>query len=193
MILSILIPTLPERADVFNELKNSLNKMVDEIKFHNNKKRIEILSDDRPRGIKTGDKRNSLLQRASGEYTVFIDDDDIVPYYYLTEILKAIMLGNKPDVITFNGTMTTDGKNPVDWEIRLNHPYINSPRNGRDYYLRWPNHLCPMKKTLIKNFKFKSLTLGEDYEWSKRINDERVLKTEFFINKTMYIYKFVTK
>ena len=94
----------------------------------------EILLDERPRGVSTGSKRNALIEKAIGKYIVFIDDDDIISADYMYNIMMASAYN--PDVITFNGIMTTDGANETPFEIRLNHPYINDPRNGKDYYLR---------------------------------------------------------
>ena len=48
-----------------------------------------------------------------------------------------------------------------------------------------------MKKELIKDFKFLNVTVGEDYEWAKRINDAGVLKTESRITESVYHYKFL--
>ena len=50
-----------------------------------------------------------------------------------------------------------------------------------------------MKKELVKDFKFKDITMGEDYEWAKRIHDSGVLKTEYVIHKNLYHYKFISK
>jgi glycosyltransferase involved in cell wall biosynthesis len=185
ILLSILIPTLPERWTLLRPLINSLTTQAGTFE-------VELIIDDKARGaVTTGQKRNDLIERSLGEYFVFIDDDDEIPQYYLSEIFKAIE--HNPDVITFNGHMTTDGIDPVDFEIRLNHPYINDPREGKDYYLRFPNHLCPMKRELVKDFKFPDVTMGEDYAWAKQIHDSGVLKTEYVIEKNMYHYKFISK
>lgn len=152
----------------------------------------EVLTDDRGREITTGEKRNNLIESANGTYTVFLDDDDEVHPHYIALIVDQI--GAHPDVITFNGWMTNNGIHQADWEIRLGHPYINRPTpEGKDYYLRWPNHLVPMRRELIKDFKFQHVTLGEDFEWSKRIHESGVLKTEIVIPEKMYHYKFTTK
>ena len=184
MLLSILIPTLPERCFELDSLFRRLR-----IPF--NSSDVELITDNRERHISTGQKRNDLIEKSSGKYFVFIDDDDDVSDDYISEIFKAI--GSNPDVITFNGWMTTDGKDSVDFELRLGHPYINSPRDGKDYYLRFPNHLCPMKKELVKDFKFPDITMGEDYAWAKQIHDSGVLRTEYVIEKKLYHYKYLTK
>jgi glycosyltransferase involved in cell wall biosynthesis len=64
---------------------------------------------------KISDKRNELLDRAKGDYVVFIDDDDLVPSYYIYELLKAIEA--KPDCVGFDGYMTTNGKDRHNFKI----------------------------------------------------------------------------
>lgn len=187
MLLSILIPTLPERSLMLIGL---ISKIVSQFK-HLDECLIEIIKDESQYPCTTGTKRNLLIEKAKGTYIVFIDDDDDISKEYIEEILHACF--KNPDVITFNGWMTTDGKDSVDFEIRLNHPYINDPRDCKDYYLRFPNHLCPMKRELVKDFKFPDITMGEDYAWAKQIHDSGVLKTEYVIEKKLYHYKYLTK
>lgn len=182
MILSILIPTLPERKYILDSLIIKLRTLCGVSILS------EILIDDRDRGVSTGQKRNDLIKKSIGKYFVFIDDDDDISEDYYFQIIQAAQCN--PDVITFNGWMTTNGKDPVDFEIRLNHPYINDPIDGKDYYLRFPNHLCPMKRELVKDFKFPDVTMGEDYAWAKQIHDSGVLKTEYVIEKKLYHYKY---
>jgi len=180
MQLSILIPTLPNRSVYLSELITSLNKQLNDS--------IEILIDSRELTITTGEKRNSLLEKSTGKYVWFVDDDDDISENAIELILKAIE--TNPDVIGINGWMTTDGEQRVDWEIRLGHPYCNDPRNGKDYYLRHPNHITPMKREHAIKVKFLHITLGEDYAWAKQLNDEGHLKTQEIIEKPIYHYKY---
>ncbi|NCX55610.1 MAG: glycosyltransferase family 2 protein [Burkholderiaceae bacterium] len=188
--LSILICTLPERKDYLNRIMNILRNQVKDIYERQTlcevlNCRVEIIIDSTPRGqITTGEKRNKLIDMAGGDYIVFVDDDDIVSPFYVEEILKASKYD--PDVITFKGFMTTDGKNRMPFLLRLGEKY--EERNG--CYYRFPNHIVPMKRDLVKSFRFPDLTMGEDYHWAKRIHDAGVLKTEQFIDKEMYHYDF---
>lgn len=184
MKLSILIPTLPERAGHLKRLENILLPQL--------KPQVEIVKDDRPRGVTTGEKRNDLIKRAVGEYICFCDDDDQITAYYLDEILKA--LESNPDVVTFDGWMTTDGGSRVDWSIKLGENYeARKDPDGITRYYRWPNHLTPMRKSLIQHIQFPHKHQGEDYEWCKKINDMRLLKTSVHIPLKLYHYQFVTR
>lgn len=146
---------------------------------------VEIRLHDAGRGVmSTGEKRNKLIESARGEYFCFIDDDDVVPEYYVSEILKA--LESKPDVVSFIGYMTTDKGNRQDFTIKLGSPYVT--RNNHHY--RFPNHLCPMKRELVMHRKFPHTNIGEDYLWA--VGLQPLLKTEVHINKHMYWYDFIS-
>lgn len=184
MFLSILIPTLPDRINQYTELINCINIQLTQLNAFD---KVQIISDDRDRSVPTGTKRNSLINGAKGLYTVFIDDDDKLPLFYIYEILKAIELN--PDVITFKGYMTNNSVDRKDFVIKLNESY--EERKG--IYYRYPNHLCPMKKELIKDVKFEDITIGEDYKWATKIKELDLLKTEVHIDCNMYHYDYKTK
>jgi hypothetical protein len=118
---------------------------------------------------------------------VFVDDDDRVPQYYVSEILAA--RNTYPDCVTFRGYMTTDGAHRVNFVLRLGERY--EERGG--VYYRWPNHITPMKRSIASQVKFPDVYDGEDYAWSKQIMERGLLKTEYFIDKEMYHYDFRTK
>jgi hypothetical protein len=186
MKLSILIPSIHERFTVFNDLVNKLNAQIYSGGFDNS---VSIISLIDKRGERTtGDKRNSLIEMSNAEYISFIDDDDMPSNDYVLELMTAIKLN--PDVIPINGFMTTNGINPVYWEMALGLPYDSTHVNGKIIYRRFPNHIACMKRELILPYKFKDLTYGEDYEWAKRINDNKVFKTEVRITKPIYHYVF---
>lgn len=177
MKLAILICTLADRRDKLKRLLNILTPQIEKFKDQ-----VYYSLHDAGRFMPTGRKRNELITQTQSDYFVFIDDDDIVPVYYVSEILKAIE--QNPDVITFKGYMTTDGRDRRDWTIRLGSKY--EERNG--HYYRWPNHIVPMRRDAVRGVMFPEIWHGEDYQWSKKINDLGLLKTEVFIDKDLYHY-----
>jgi len=150
---------------------------------------VEILTIEDSGEQSTGSKRNDLIELAEGDYTVFFDDDDEPLPGYIELILLAIQ--NNPDVIPINGYMTTNGLNEIYWDMGLGFGYGTKVVDNRILYERFPNHIAPMKRELIKDFKFKDITIGEDYEWAKRINDSGVFKTESRIIRPIYHYQFL--
>lgn len=185
MILSILIPTIPAHAEQLKRLQYDLNR---QILLPSTFAEIEILIDDRGPSVSTGEKRNYLIHQSCGDYIVFIDSDDKILDNYIESILFSCHHIN-PDCITFNGYMTTDGANRENFVIKLGEKY--EKRDG--VYYRWPNHLCPMKRELIKDIKFPHTHFGEDYEWSKRIKDADILKTSVHIEDDLYHYDYKSK
>jgi glycosyltransferase involved in cell wall biosynthesis len=177
MKLAILICTLPDRSD---KLKRLVNVLKPQIEKHSDQ--VFYSLHDAGRNMPTGQKRNELISQTQSDYFVFVDDDDLVPMYYVDEILKAISLG--PDVITFKGWMTNNGRDRRDFTIRLDSDYTEK----LGHYYRWPNHIVPMKRETVGAVRFPEIWIQEDYQWSKKIHDSRLLKTEVHINKDMYHY-----
>lgn len=184
-ILSILIPTIVGRESFYNRLQTEL---IRQIAKYNLIDKIQILNSKDKKGEHSiGWKRNLLLQNCEGEYCMFIDDDDMICEDALPLIVN--LLGNKPDVLTLDGTLTTDGKNPKKFIHSL--AYDNWFEKAGVYY-RPPNHLNPMKTSIAKQFKFPDISMGEDKDWSMQIVKSGLLKTEFSIGKTYYFYDYRT-
>lgn len=183
---SILIPTLPEDKNKASlaKLLHSISEQVDAIGYSDY---IEVLTDDRDRTIPTGTKRNALMNRAQGKFVSYVDDDDHILEGYINLITDAI--AKDPDVITFEGKITTNGAHEKHWVIKLGESY--EERNN--VYYRFPNHLAVMKKELVQHVKFPDLWQQEDYLWAKKIHDEGLLKTSVHIEKELYWYDFYTK
>jgi len=198
--LSICIPYLQESKSIahFANIKSLLApQLTDE---------VEIVSDDRGRHIPTGTKRTDMYAKANGLYVCSVDCDDWVSHDYVSEILMAIK-NNMPDVVTFDGIYTENGRNHVDWSIKLGEKYEarhDAANGGKYMFFRFPNHLTAMKKELATRFPFPPKWQGEDFDWCKMINDARqingiwqsgpncILKTEIHIYKQLYHYIYLT-
>ncbi|HLB93679.1 MAG TPA: glycosyltransferase family A protein [Candidatus Babeliales bacterium] len=181
---SILIPTIVERAPVFEKLYAELTRQITILNLTN---QIEILyfRDQRGENL-VGFKRNLLLEKSLGEYTCFVDDDDLVHKNYIQMIYEK--LRTNPDCVSLTGIITTNGRNPR----RFVH-YIKYNRwfTGPDkIYYRPPNHLNPIKRTIACQFKFPLQNNGEDSDWSMQICKSQLIKTESEILKPYYFYRF---
>lgn len=184
MNLSILIPTLnePHYIPLLKRLKNILDPQVDKFKD-----RVIVHYHDAGRSMTIGQKRNELINRVQTEYSVFVDSDDMVAKNYLSSIFWAI--DQNPDVITFNGNYTCNGKDNQRFVIKLGERY---EERNRVFY-RWPNHLCPMRTNLVRHIKFPHIVKTEDFQWSKMINDRKLLKTSVHLDFDLYHYDFNDK
>jgi glycosyltransferase involved in cell wall biosynthesis len=181
MKLSILIPTTEDRKEYLDRL---LDVLKPQAFLYSD--RIEVCINSSGKHMTTGTKRNNLIEEAIGDYIVFLDDDDMITPDYVQKILDATM--TNPDVITFRGFMITDNRFETVVEFILHHGEKYEARDGK--YYRFPNHIVPMRKELVKDFKFPDVWLGEDYTWAKAIHDAGVLKTHVHIDQMLYFYLF---
>lgn len=186
MILSILIPTLPERSELLKGLTIELYSQINKCDAW---LRTEVLTDDAERGIlTTGEKRNNLLQKARGKYFWFLDDDDMILPGAISSILEAAK--TDCDVMAINGIMTTEGKNEKQWFIALGNPYEAQIKDGKEIYLRYPNHITPMKTKLVRDIKFPHTSNFEDKAWADLVKDSGRLKTQTVIDIPVYHYRY---
>jgi len=193
MKLSLLIPTTSDRENYFADIMSQLCKQVKILsdKTHEDYWRhVEILKDPRDKSFTIGEKRNSLLFAATGEYLNFLDSDDQVSDDYLETVLEGIE--NKPDCLSLRGIMTTDGERPEIFEHSLKYQEWRETKNEIKYE-RYPNHLNCIRSDIAKQIKFPEKNFGEDHAWSKSLHESGVLKNEFYIDKVMYYYKYMTK
>lgn len=186
MKLSILITTLPEQESIgyLQRLRSVLDPQIAPYPGQ-----AEIFVNDAPRLMPTGQKRNELIKNSDGEYFSFIDDDDLVSGDYVSRLMQIIQSEQNPDVITFNGYMTTDGHNRANFVIRLGEKY--EERDG--IYYRYPNHLCAFKRSSVETVKFQPVWVQEDYLWATEIRDRALLQTEVHIDADLYHYDFRTR
>jgi glycosyltransferase involved in cell wall biosynthesis len=184
MKLSILTCTIPERANYLKRLSNLLTPQMEG-------KPVEFLIDPRPKHVPTGKKRNDLINQSSGAWVCFIDDDDWIAPTYIDDILKA--LESNPDCVTFEGWYTENGRNRVDWVIKLGERYEARHEKGKYMFFRYPNHLAVIRKSIANQVRFPEVWQGEDFAWATRIKDLNLIKTSVHIPKHLYHYDFRTQ
>ncbi len=98
-LVSILIPSLPERLPVLSELIARIGAQGDP------RMEVLVLMDNRQRQV--GAKRNLLMQMARGKYLAHIDDDDLVSADYFQSVLPE--LGGDADVIGYDAGVSFNG------------------------------------------------------------------------------------
>ena len=62
---------------------------------------------------------------------------------------------------------------------------------GHKFYLRYPNHLNPVKREYALKVGFPEISMGEDKSYSQRIL--QYLNTEEYIEEPIYFYEFITR
>lgn len=195
MKISILIPTIAERATMFDRLRVRLLNQI--LPYGDS---VDIISWDAA-SVTIGAKRNALLGWAKGEYCCFIDDDDDISDNYIEWLLKAAESGC--DCASLKGRYTIDGK--FDGIFRHSIEYKEYRTNENAEYIRingeimdikferYPNHLNLIRTDIAKQFRFPEINHGEDTDWATQIRDSKLLTTEFNIPDVIYYYKYVSK
>jgi Glycosyl transferase family 2 len=182
--LSILICTIEDREDQFNHI---FNKLLKQIKTFHLQHEIEILSFKDKRGEHSiGYKRNVLLQKSTGTYICFVDDDDDVSPHYVKLIYDNI-IRHKPDCLSLTGIITENGHNPRTFIHSIDYTTYFQ-KNG--VYYRPPNHLNPIKRSIAIQFQFPDTSHGEDTAWAYAIAQSKLLKRESKITEPYYFYLF---
>jgi glycosyltransferase involved in cell wall biosynthesis len=196
MKLSILVPTINKRLELLKSLLNEFEKQIGGDLIISKTEKLRVMTfNDVEILIYSGDsetignKRNYLMQSAKGEYLCFFDDDDMPSEDYIKELLKGIE--SVADCISLRGIMTTNGSNPEVFEHSLKYKSWRTTKNEIKYE-RYPNHLNCIKSNIAKQIKFPEINHGEDYDWSKKLHESGLLKSEYYTDKVLYHYKFVT-
>lgn len=188
MKLAVLIPTVPERAEQFRQLLDRINKIRGAYES-----RLTVIHLETPSvklgGLHTGLKRQILLEAGckAADYVVFIDDDDEISDNYFESIFDALDLC--PDVVTFNGIITTDGADQRDFSIQVGHEYVEVGKT----YLRPPNHLCPIRSSIAMEIGYNtSLSNSEDSDYCLRLKQSNLIKKYVHIQDKLYHYIYKT-
>lgn len=184
--LSILIPSVHTRRNTFlpkslEMLYGQLEKLTEE-----QQQQVEILFlvDNKTQYL--GQKRNYLVDIAQGEYVVFVDDDDRITEDYISTLLQATTQGS--DCICFQAEVSINKEAPKICDYSIKHLKDSNTPNG---YLRIPNHICAIKKSIAQQVSFPNKVYGEDSAFSSGLLP--LLQTETRIDRVLYYYDFNTE
>lgn len=178
MILSILVPTIPERAAKLARLLLILDPQVRATPGVE----LLVLRDNRTRTI--GQKRNAMLAMATGQYAAFIDDDDLPEPDYIPALHTTIATAPAPpDVVCFDVRVTGYGSPKI---CKYDPQYVHA--DLPDGYRRKPNHLMAFRTTLARQVPFPDVRYGEDTLWAERI--QPLLQRTVRIDRVLYTYAF---
>lgn len=180
MKLSILICSLVSRGTTF--LPKLMAQINDQLKLIE-QGQVEVLALTDNKNMSVGEKRNKLIDMSSGDYCIFVDDDDRISDDYISTILAAT--NSQRDVIVFDASVTVNGGSPKKCYYSIN--------NRRNYdtpaaYHRLPNHITAVKTSIAKKVRFKDISFQEDNDYSVRLMSE--IKTEHRIDKVLYFYDY---
>lgn len=182
--LSILICAVPAR------LSTTLPKLFAKLEEQTKTNEVEVLCllDDRKRT--TGEKRNSLLKIAQGEYVSFVDDDDRVAPNYVEAILRAIKKTPAPDVVVFNVWVSGYRRSLGLPDRTCRYDISFSDQNLAHEYQRKPNHLMVWRAELARSVPFQARNRGEDFAWAKDIARRHPKLRQNRIEEILYYYDY---
>jgi len=183
MLLSILIPTLESRRRQFAALHETLARQIADGGLE---AEVEVLW-VRDNGEKpTGWKRNALLDRATGAFVAFVDDDDLISPDYVSLVCEAIRRRPDVDCIGITGIITFRGRHPRVFIHSLRYSDYSS---AGGVYTRPPYHLNPIRRVIAVTFRFREVSYSEDIDWALRIQEDHRLRSEEFIETALYYYR----
>jgi len=176
---TILVPTIGQREDLFMRLMGGLLPQLDE-----HAGAVRVLAWRNSGQPALGEIRDALVADAGSEYISFVDDDDLVPEYYVAEVVRA--LAGRPDHVGFKIEYTSNGigREIVDHSLRHGRWH----RTAAGELVRDFTHIDPVRRehALTGSFVTHRPKRAEDRHWVRQVRGRLV--TEAYIDKIMYHY-----
>ena len=180
--LSILIPSTIDRKEMTEKLIKHIQTQIYHCLAQLD---VEVIADIDNREISIGAKRQRMLESASGEYVVQIDSDDWVPDDYIESILKALETGH--DCVGHE--IECSGTSGKTESVSIVYAAWAESRHGYDY-IRTPYPKVPIKRSICLQVGYKDLRYGEDHDFSIRLKESGLVKSEVYIPKVLYFYRY---
>jgi hypothetical protein len=176
---TILIPTIGQREHLLLRL---LDVLLPQLEPYAGEVRVLAWRNNGSPAL--GEIRDALVRDAGSEYVSFIDDDDLVPEYYVAEVVHA--LRGRPHHVGFQLEYTTDDGNPEVVDHSLRHGRWHSGKDGT--LLRDFTHIDPIRRDIAMRGTFVVRRPGraEDRFWVKQVR--QFLASEAYVPRIMYHY-----
>lgn len=182
----ILILTQPSRATMLAQLLTLFHGQL--VHLSPCTDQIEIITKFHDPKLTLGENRQKMREDATAEYISFVDDDDLVPLYFVREILPLL---DGVDQIGFKLKYFSDRMEQHPCYHSLKHGNWRQTINGRVVgesgagFYRDISHLNPMRRDLALKKKMSG-GVGEDCRWAAEMRG--LVKTEHYVDKYMYWY-----
>lgn len=182
---SILVATLGQRRGRFKRLVDVLAPQLDA--WHG---QVELVAYWNVGEVPLSIIRQSLVDDARGRYVSFVDDDDLVPYYFVDEVMGALTdysveHGVTPDYVGWQMQTYIDDEplKPTFHSLRYDHWWDDDAGYYRDV-----SHLNPIRKQVVldSGADFRRTSPPEDVAWSTQLRGH--LQTEAYVDRVMYHY-----
>lgn len=184
MDISILIPTMKSRETLFRQVLTEVQRQIRETP----EIRVEVIWESDNGELTLGQKRNALMDRSSGKYHCFIDDDDVIAPDFIKTFVPMIHSDIDYDCASFVGAHYLKGKFNKLFHHSLD--YTNWDELP-DRFIRCVSPMNMIKTSIVKQVRYKDIRNTEDSDFSFRLRDSGLLKTEFKINPNYPIYHYI--
>ena len=150
------------------------------------REKVEVMVnvDDGDKSV--GQKRNEVVENASGKFICFVDDDDGIDEEYVKSIVDVIENNEDLDCIGFSGMYYTNGQPKMIFKHA--NSYGGHYKDSSGVQHRPVNHLNPVRTEIARKVKFPEKNFGEDSEYCDKLFDMGLLKNEVVLDKVMYHY-----
>jgi hypothetical protein len=181
---TILVPTLGERRLLFERLMGALLPQTDRYGG-----RVQVVAYYNHGTPRLTEIRHRMITAARSDYVSFVDDDDLVPEYFVDEVVAA--LEGRPDYVGFQVQCYSDG---VPTAIAHHSLAYQRWRNEGARYYRDISHINPIRRDLARLADFRRTPRGgaEDRAWVRQLRASGMVRTEVVIDRIMYHYLYST-
>lgn len=182
-LLTIAIPSIISRSKEFNILYAFIHNQITD---NNLQDEVELIYEIDNKEISIGAKRQILIERATGKFLVMIDDDDWIHDNYVRLVVSAIIDNPGIDCIGYREKCIIINRHERSC-ISLRFKEWSDNKHGFDH-VRTPFFKTPILTDHCKMIGCEDMRFGEDHDFANRIYP--LLKNEYFIDKSMYIYRY---
>lgn len=168
-LLSILIPSIPEREDELARLCDELQVQIITFgEFHGSIGTSEVLVDDSKSflegGLSIGAKREALKNKATGKYLLYLDDDENIAPNYFETVMR--LCAEDKDICTFKCIAKMDNY----WmTVDMSLAHTENEQANPEGIKRRPWHICPVRSYFAKLHSFEDINYGEDFKWMEQV------------------------
>lgn len=183
-LLSVMVPTTPDRHLQFSLLWDELNRQSKGLP-------VELFFDDEDKHLSIGLKRDRMYMRANGLFSVQWDSDDWIKDNGLGLIIDSIKSNPEVDCITYYEAVTIDGIRSDSCFSLQYHDWHENPGWPNGFrYARTPFFKTPIKTNLCKHIGVIDSRFGEDHDFAQRIRP--LLHEENHIPEFIYKYNHIS-
>lgn len=180
--LTVLIPTLGQRE---RKLEGLLNVLLPQTEVYGGRVRVLALWNNGEYSVPA--LRQALVDATITDYMCFLDDDDMVPKYYVSEIVRA--LEYRPDYVGWIVQYR-----PGNDHARLCYHSLQHggwfERDGSLY--RDLSHINPIRTNIARRVDFRKARRfkAEDRVWVDQVRNLKTVRREVYIDRVMYYYRY---